>query len=107
MGGSLNVRTGGDPERWCQSLPIMVALQIEGRSVWIRPWLTVLSGHEGFQIPILLLDTDVAQNSKKDRTLTDSLYGATPPSGSNRRSFLDSADYGSCAPWALIYTRST
>ncbi|MGA8536368.1 MAG: alpha-glucan family phosphorylase [Thermoplasmata archaeon] len=64
-----------DPERWCQSLPIMVALQIEGRSVWIRPWLTVLSGHEGFQIPILLLDTDVAQNSKKDRTLTDSLYG--------------------------------
>jgi starch phosphorylase len=64
-----------DPERWCQSLPTTVAVQIEGRSVWVRAWLSVLTGQEGFQIPILLLDTDIDQNTKEDRTLTDSLYG--------------------------------
>jgi glycogen phosphorylase len=64
-----------DPERWCQSLPTRAAVQIEGRSVWVRAWLSVLTGHDGFQIPILLLDTDIDPNAPEDRSLTDSLYG--------------------------------
>ncbi len=64
-----------DPRSWCQRLPTMVTLEIEGRSVRVRPWLTILKGPKGFQVPILLLDTDVDGNSEEDRTLTDSLYG--------------------------------
>ena len=64
-----------DPAKWCQPLSTTVAVVIEGRSVLVRPWLTVITGHEGFQIPILLLDTDIDQNTPEDRTLTDSLFG--------------------------------
>lgn len=64
-----------DPQRWCRLLPTTVAVEIEGRPVWVRAWLTILTGHEGFRVPILLLDTDMDRNSPKDRTLTDSLFG--------------------------------
>lgn len=62
-------------ERWCTPLNAMVAVEIEGRSVWIRPWLWLDAGFDGHQVPILLLDTDLEQNSNEDRTLTHYLYG--------------------------------
>jgi starch phosphorylase len=64
-----------DPNAWCERLPPVVTVGIEGRSVGIQPWLAVVTGVDGFQNPILLLDTDLGQNSKDDRTLSDSLYG--------------------------------
>jgi glycogen phosphorylase len=64
-----------DPEKWCVPLDAMIAVQIQGRSVWIRPWLYVHTCPHGHQIPILLLDTDLDQNSSEDRTLTHHLYG--------------------------------
>jgi starch phosphorylase len=64
-----------EPGRWCTPVNAMVALEIEGRLVWIRPWLHVLKCPHGSQMPILLLDTDLDQNAAEDRTLTHSLYG--------------------------------
>ncbi|HVX76365.1 MAG TPA: alpha-glucan family phosphorylase [Bradyrhizobium sp.] len=62
-------------EDWCAPLNAMVAVEIEGRPVWIRPWLYLQAGHQGQQVPILLLDTDLGQNGDADRTLTHHLYG--------------------------------
>ncbi|HTW54761.1 MAG TPA: hypothetical protein VME45_22935 [Stellaceae bacterium] len=62
-------------DRWCTPLNAMVAVEIEGRSVWIRPWLYLSAGAGGHRVPILLLDTDLEQNSADDRTLTHYLYG--------------------------------
>ena len=64
-----------EPKNWCVPLEAMVAVQIDGRGVWIRPWLYVHTSPHGHRIPILLLDTDLDQNSDEDRTLTHYLYG--------------------------------
>ncbi len=64
-----------DPAKFCTPLDAMVAVEIEGRSVWIRPWLYVHACQHGHEIPIILLDTDFDQNEKDDRTLTHFLYG--------------------------------
>ena len=64
-----------EPAKWCTPLDAMIAVQIEGRRVWIRPWLFVHASPRGHQVPILLLDTDLEPNSQEDRTLTHYLYG--------------------------------
>src|SRR5438045_4067738 len=53
----------------------MVTVRIEGREVWIRPWLHLLSCPLGHRVPVLLLDTDLEQNSPEDRNITADLYG--------------------------------
>src|SRR6516225_6964646 len=64
-----------EPERWCTPLNAMVAIVIEQKPVWIRPWLYIHSCPHSHQIPILLLDADLDQNNEQDRTLTHYLYG--------------------------------
>ncbi|GIK83274.1 MAG: alpha-glucan phosphorylase [Alphaproteobacteria bacterium] len=63
------------PEDWAEPLDAMVAVRIEGRPVWIRPWLHVLTCPIGHEAPVLLLDTNVEHNHPSDRTITDRLYG--------------------------------
>lgn len=63
------------PAKWCTPLDAIIAVSIEGRSVWIRPWLYVHISSLGQRIPVLFLDTDLEQNSNDDRTLTNHLYG--------------------------------
>lgn len=63
------------PESWTMPLPAMVAVRIERREVWIRPWLYLLSCPLGYCVPVLLLDTDLDQNSAEDREITHELYG--------------------------------
>jgi starch phosphorylase len=62
-------------ERWCTPLHAMVAVEIEGRPVWLRPWLNTYTCAHGYRIPVLLLDADLEQNAADDRTLTHYLYG--------------------------------
>src|SRR5690349_18330207 len=62
-------------ERWCSPLNAMIAVDIDNRPVWIRPWLYIHACPLGHQIPILFLDTKLDQNAEQDRTLTDYLYG--------------------------------
>ena len=64
-----------EPQRWCTPVNAMVAVDIEQKPVWIRPWLYIHTCPHGHQIPILLLDTQLDQNSEEDRTLTHYLYG--------------------------------
>src|SRR6266850_1620379 len=64
-----------NPEDYTQPLGVMVAVAIEGRTVWIRPWLYELKSPLGRQVPIVLLDTNVAENDPRDRSITDRLYG--------------------------------
>jgi starch phosphorylase len=62
-------------ERCCTPLHAMVAVEIEERPVWVRPWLYIHVSPHGHQIPILLLDTALDQNAEADRQLTHYLYG--------------------------------
>lgn len=64
-----------NPAEWASALEAMIAVDIEGRSVWIRPWLYVVTCPIGHQVPVLLLDTDLDQNAPEDRKITDHLYG--------------------------------
>jgi starch phosphorylase len=63
------------PEQWTQPLDAKVSVQIEGRAVWLRPWLYVHRSALGPEVPVLLLDSDLEENEPDDRALTDHLYG--------------------------------
>ncbi len=64
-----------DPKRWAQPLDAKIAVPIDGRTVWIGAWLYVLEGSMGGRQPVLLLDTDLNENSSDDREITHYLYG--------------------------------
>jgi starch phosphorylase len=64
-----------NPADWCIPLKAMVAIELEERSVWIRPWLYVHTCPLGNTIPIVLLDTDLEENNAADREITHYLYG--------------------------------
>jgi starch phosphorylase len=63
------------PEDMLQELPDRASVTIEGRDVHVRAWRYAVRGVTGHEVPVLLLDTALAENSEYDRTLTDSLYG--------------------------------
>src|SRR5215510_12152233 len=63
------------PQDWATPLDTMAAIMIEGREVWVRPWLYREICPLGHCIPVLLLDTDLDQNSPADRQITHHLYG--------------------------------
>ena len=48
-----------NPEDYTEPAGVMVAVAIEGRTVWIRPWLYELKSPFGGQVPVILLDTDL------------------------------------------------
>jgi starch phosphorylase len=64
-----------DPSRWAQPLDAKVAVRIEDRQVWVNAWLYVIEGRLGGRTPVLLLDTDLAENRHEDREITHHLYG--------------------------------
>ena len=63
------------PEASLYLLPNEVSVQVAGRAVKIRAWMTELVGSSGFPVPVYFLDTDFDENDKEDRPLTGSLYG--------------------------------
>ncbi len=63
------------PERWAHPLGAKIALEIEGRSVWVGAWLYVLQGRLKGAQPVVLLDTDLEENRPEDRLITHYLYG--------------------------------
>ncbi len=63
------------PAQWATALGAKVAVEIEGRPVWISAWLYILKGHLGGEQPVVLLDTDLDENQADDRRITDRLYG--------------------------------
>lgn len=68
------------PEEWqpssCASpLDAKVVVNIEERRVWIGAWLHVVQSPLTGRQPVILLDTDLNENSPADRELTHYLYG--------------------------------
>ena len=69
-----------EPEAWVvenllEEMPARTTVTIEGRPIYVRPWKYEVRGSGGFRVPIYFLDTDLPENSKWERTLTDCLYG--------------------------------
>ncbi len=64
-----------EPAAFARPLAAMVGVDVEGRTVWVQPWLYVHANPKGQAIPVLLLDTDLDQNDPRDRQLTHWLYG--------------------------------
>jgi starch phosphorylase len=64
-----------EPSDWARPLPAKIAVPIEQRDVWVHAWLYILAGGSGYEIPVLLLDTDLPENDPQDRRITDQLYG--------------------------------
>ena len=58
-----------------EPLPERASITIEGRLVQIRAWRREVVGVDGYRVPVILLDTDMPENSSWDRTLTHHLYG--------------------------------
>jgi starch phosphorylase len=52
-----------------------VSVEIEGRAVHLRAWKYTILGISGHEVRVYLLDSDLAENTPWDRTLTDHLYG--------------------------------
>lgn len=75
QGRQSEVADSWDPSRWAHPLGAKITVPMEGRDVWVGGWLYVLEGHRGGEQPVILLDTDLAENSTADRQLSHVLYG--------------------------------
>lgn len=73
-GGQIEHDDFWDPAAHARHLPAKTALWIDGHEVWIMAWLYVIEGRRGGRVPVLLLDTDLPENSEQDRRLTHYLY---------------------------------
>lgn len=74
-GGQIDDPDPWDPAAHARPLDAAVAVRIEGRTVWIRPWLYLHECPHGGCIPVILLDTRLEVNAPEDRAITDRLYG--------------------------------
>ncbi|GJL58835.1 MAG: alpha-glucan phosphorylase [Nitrospirales bacterium] len=74
-GNQQELPTSWDPSRFAQLLPGQIQIPLEGRSVTVRAWQYDIVGSSGFTVPLILLDTNVEENSPSDKELTGWLYG--------------------------------
>ncbi|MFC1723348.1 alpha-glucan family phosphorylase [Nanoarchaeota archaeon] len=51
-----------------------VVVNISGRDVIVKGWITRIEGRTGFEVPVIYLDTNHPSNSEYDRTITKNLY---------------------------------
>jgi starch phosphorylase len=75
VGRQIDLADSWAPEPWLSKLDAKIALQIEWREVWVRPWLYIVDGPAGYEVPVILLDTDLEENALEDRRITHRLYG--------------------------------
>lgn len=67
-----------DPALFMTPLGAMIAVVIEGRPVWIRPWLYRLASPLGHTVPVPFLDTDLNENTPRTAVSRISSMGVTP-----------------------------
>ena len=63
------------PERWLVPMDAKIAIPIENRNVWVQAWLYRMTGATHQDVPVIMLDTDLPENSTVDRKITHYLYG--------------------------------
>jgi starch phosphorylase len=78
LGRQIELPQMWDPAVHAKQAAAKVAVQIERRRVWVGAWLYRIEGLTGACIPVLLLDTDLPENSIEDREITHFLYGKDP-----------------------------
>jgi len=64
-----------DPATRAVPLKARTCVDIEGRTVWLTGWLYVAECVRGTHVPVILIDTDLPENTPEDRQLTHYLYG--------------------------------
>ncbi len=69
-----------EPSEWVvedllEEQPERIQVSIQGRPVLVRAWKHEVKGAADFSVPVILLDTDLPENSEWDRTITHYLYG--------------------------------
>jgi glycogen phosphorylase len=67
-----------DPGRVATRVPVKVAVPIAGREVWVAAWeyrVPPSPSSVGSPVPVLLLDTDLPENDREARRITQHLYG--------------------------------
>jgi len=64
-----------NPAEFAKPLNAKIAVNIEGRQVWVGGWFYELKGHMNGRQPVILLDTDLDENQQEDRQITHYLYG--------------------------------
>lgn len=63
------------PDRRLQEVDVRPSVRIEGRTVHLRAWQYNVVGSSAYVVPLLLLDTALAENQSDDQHITDRLYG--------------------------------
>lgn len=69
-----------EPVRWVvedflEERKQRVTVQIENRPVRLRAWVYRAVGIHDFEVPVIFLDSELEENTQRDRTLTHTLYG--------------------------------
>ncbi len=64
-----------EPTMFTATAPEKIFISIEGRTVYIQAWIYFVESLRGGSVPVIFLDTDLPENSGKDRELTSYLYG--------------------------------
>ncbi|MCX7627549.1 MAG: alpha-glucan family phosphorylase [Methylophilaceae bacterium] len=75
LGRQIEMPQMWEPAQYCTPAPAKVAVQIERRTVWVGAWHYCVEGSLGAKVPVLLLDTDLPENTVEDREITYFLYG--------------------------------
>jgi starch phosphorylase len=66
------------PEQYAHPLDQRVRVEVEGRPLLIRGWRYDLVGSSYHVVPVVLLDTDLPENTEEHRRISDHLYGGDP-----------------------------
>ncbi|PIY59989.1 alpha-glucan family phosphorylase, partial [Candidatus Woesearchaeota archaeon CG_4_10_14_0_8_um_filter_47_5] len=82
------------PVKWSvddflKKLPQTITMALEGRTITVQAWGTLVEGVRGSQVPVVFLDTNVPENTEEDRRITQFLYG-----GDTRYRFFQEAVLG-------------
>jgi glycogen phosphorylase len=64
---------------YLEPLAAQITVAINGRPVAVRVWRRMVQGAGGDAVPVLFLDTDVAENTPEDRALSHAMYGGDEP----------------------------
>jgi starch phosphorylase len=74
-GWQIEAPVAWDAAEFCRELPARAQVTIEGRTIRLRAWQYTVKGISGHELPVILLDADLPENTEWDRTLTHHLYG--------------------------------
>ncbi|MCX5873001.1 MAG: YHS domain-containing protein, partial [Deltaproteobacteria bacterium] len=64
-----------NPSDYLRRLPGTIDVRVRGATVKVAAWQYDMIGMTGYSVPVILLDTNMEENSSDDRGLTRYLYG--------------------------------